>query len=424
MLLNLHLRNGDNWENTEVLVTIKMKIVKIILIAATCGLVVFLLCALLTSLVPSNSDAMGNALQAGYYFFAAMLAGLVFGIIALILQLKGVDIKIVILVSLIPVALTSAHVFSIRHQNYTSRKYFEKLRAMDNPLETTDREALLAKLSAEESINKTNENGQTLLHYAVYNRDTDLIKFCVENGADVNMQDNKGYAVAFYALWDGKRYRCEEDSTWSMLTYLADNGADLTNVRGDKSLLFYAVNYAGPDEVSMLIKQGLSVHALEWNHTPLFSVWGTYASEKMRILIDAGADVNFNSEDDYSPTPIFAYLHDHPNENDVLKLLIEEGADIEIRNSKGDTPLLTAINRHAPQAAMILVNSGANIHIKNNENDTPLLLEARRSRGTELLKILIERGADKNAIGSEGKIAHFIALSRYTNAHEIEFLRP
>jgi ankyrin repeat protein len=85
---------------------------------------------------------------------------------------------------------------------------------------------------------------------------------------------------------------------------------------------------------------------------------------------------------------------------------------------------LEAINRHAAETAIILIESGANTHVKNDENDTPLLLAVRKNGSTKLMKILVERGADKNATGKEGKISYDIAIERRFEPEEIEFLKP
>jgi ankyrin repeat protein len=279
---------------------------------------------------------------------------------------------------------------------------------------------LLAQLQAGENIDKTNKNGQTLLHYAAYNGDLELMKFAVENGADVNKKDKSKQPPAGYVAYN-------EHNLWLLFTYLADNGADLSviNING-RPLISYAAMYAGPEEISMLIKQGISVHSLYYGTTPLFSVYNPHAAEKARVLIDAGADVNFKSENKSRPTPIFSYLYNSYDYEDILKLLINEGADIEVRNNDGNTPLLAAI---FPNTAIILINSGADINVKNNEGDTCLLMTARHASERndttiELLKILIERGADKNAIGSVRKTAYDIALIRGFEAQEIEFLKP
>jgi len=399
----------------------------IILISLCCGFAVFLICRFLSRFVPLNSDAAGDAMTVALYFFIAVIVGIAMSIIVFILLKNGAGLKTIIVVSIIPVVLFTVHILLIHYRDYSFQNYLEKVNAMDNPFKTTKKEALIAQLQAGENIDKTNEKGQTLLHYAAYNADLELMKFAVENGADVHKKDDNGFTAASYISPDGRKLLAADFNPWPLFSYLADNGAVLTHVRegfdDDCPLLFYAAQYAGVEEITMLLKQGANVNTSWRGKTPLFTVWYAHKAEKAQVLIDAGADVNFKSDDDYSPTPVFAYLDD--DDLDILKLLIKADADIEVRNMYGNTPLLVATGRNsAQQAAVILLNCGADIHVKNNENDTPLLLAARKCYDVKLLQMLVERGADKNATGSEGKTAYDIALDRNFKAKDIEFLKP
>lgn len=224
--------------------------------------------------------------------------------------------------------------------------------------------------------------------------------------------------------------------------------------------LFNAVRNASPEEVSRLIRQGISPDIECDGKTPLFRVKTPHRAKKAQILIDAGADVNFQSSDKEYPFPIFFYAVDIAGNMDdseyfktfvifrygskkdridtedaeVLQALINAGADIEVRNSDGNTPLLEAARFKSANTMMVLIENGANINATNDKDDTPLLLAAyrtygsskkkRRERDIELLKHMVERGADKSVIGSERRTAYKFLKGRDFEEHEIEFLKP
>jgi len=54
---------------------------------------------------------------------------------------------------------------------------------------------------------------------------------------------------------------------------------------------------------------------------------------------------------------------------DVFKLLIENGADTEMVDESGNTPVLIAVNYFALHIVPLLVQQGANIHDQNNEGE-------------------------------------------------------
>lgn len=54
-----------------------------------------------------------------------------------------------------------------------------------------------------------------------------------------------------------------------------------------------------------------------------------------------------------------------------VRMLIEAGADIELRNKEGQTPLLAAIKRKHTGAALLLIGANASVTAVDNDNRTP-----------------------------------------------------
>jgi len=59
-------------------------------------------------------------------------------------------------------------------------------------------------------------------------------------------------------------------------------------------------------------------------------------------------------------------------------LLIERGADIHVKDSRNNTPLLYATEKNNTEICLLLIERGADIHMKDTYyNHTPLLLATR-----------------------------------------------
>jgi len=82
---------------------------------------------------------------------------------------------------------------------------------------------------------------------------------------------------------------------------------------------------------------------------------------------------------------------------EVVKLLIEVGADINAKDSDGDTVLMYASQKdYYINVVKLLIKAGADVNAKNNFEETALMW-ASKNDNKEIVKLLIEAGADVNA---------------------------
>lgn len=91
--------------------------------------------------------------------------------------------------------------------------------------------------------------------------------------------------------------------------------------------------------------------------------------EAMRTLIALGADPNAKDEDGNS------ILHAHssewePDQADIVRLLIESGAEVNAPGSYGQTPLHYAASNGHDDIVAILINAGADPFLEDEFGDT------------------------------------------------------
>lgn len=165
------------------------------------------------------------------------------------------------------------------------------------------------------------------------------------------------------------------------------------------------------DFISFLIKSGVNKKADL--SAALFSCEANSAA--MKILIDAGADVNYLDKD--GNYPLFsainsAYgveegfktgggIHITPYVIESIKLLIAAGANVNARDEHGNTPLHQASISFRgftdlPEIIRILLDAGAKVDARNNDGKTPLMVAAGNN-AAENAEALIAAGADVNA---------------------------
>ena len=118
----------------------------------------------------------------------------------------------------------------------------------------------------------------------------------------------------------------------------------------------------------------------------------------MKLLIEHGADVNarenkISGKIDVKSIQNRSKAALHVAENpEIVKLLIDNGADVNIVDGKHRTPIFYT-NLHydkSAEVAKLLIDNGADVNIEDDEHKTPL----HYVKSMEVAKLLIDAGAD------------------------------
>ena len=83
---------------------------------------------------------------------------------------------------------------------------------------------------------------------------------------------------------------------------------------------------------------------------------------------------------------------------EVVRLLLENGAEVDVRNAVGSTPLHGAAGHREPGAAQLLLSHGADATLRNDLGTTPLH-RAARATAYRTMTLLLQHGGDVNAAG-------------------------
>jgi ankyrin repeat protein len=235
-------------------------------------------------------------------------------------------------------------------------------------------------------------SGQPLTLWAEGHDNVPLMRFLVAHGVDINRADGDGNTALTCAAQSGKVKFVKE-----LITY---PGIDINKRdRDGKTALIaiapgtYNVTFSGRyDEIARaLLAAGAKVNVADkYGETALTIAAQNDRKELVKLLCDYGA-VDKNSHQ-----PALEWFVSH-KKHDMAELLLGYGANVntiaEAYRNNGATVLILAIQNNDPEMAKLLINAGADVNIKDKKGKTALMHARDMHCSQEVIKLLEERDA-------------------------------
>lgn len=262
------------------------------------------------------------------------------------------------------------------------------------------------------SINTHNENGYTLLIYAIDKKQSDAALWLIQQGADINMTGRDGGTPLTYAA-------CR-DLTNVVVELLARNADPNSGFNNGQTALMLAAANGNLDMVKQLIAKGARTTSMDENGRTAFT-WSANASKpdvliyflrsvsdkpslnkalfravmssqtnNIVLLLKHGADINTTDsnakKETGSPLLLLAAQYSKP---DTVQYLLDAGFDIEATNSWGASPLMEAARCEQIDNVRVLLCAGANV-LKTDEKGRSIYDNSKDCSQPEICAVIFE----------------------------------
>ncbi len=267
----------------------------------------------------------------------------------------------------------------------------------ENPAEITAR---LLKMD-NTLVKHKNKWGETALQKAIRADNGAAIRVLIENGIDVNAENEGGYTPLLNIVRNEVAF-LKQQPLLDLLGLLISKGADINKTDTNKNTPLHIALATRQDAIARFLLARKADINLQNNHgntaLHLLSKRNSNHADKeqqqstldlVNLLLTKKALVDQRNAN--SSTPLHLAIKN--GQNAVAQQLLAHGADINAANTRGETLLHLAVKKGNEQQVKQLLEQGAAIAARDNEGNQALHYVVRQQK-TAMISVLLQAGAD------------------------------
>ena len=240
-------------------------------------------------------------------------------------------------------------------------------------------------------VNLKSATGQTALHYACKYQPICVPSLLASPGIEVNLRDVDQNTPLHYAI----------KHCYALVPILLMAGADpkLKDSIGRNALVLSIYHHSIIDGLIDLV----DLHDTDNDGFTALHYAVQHTAAHVPVLLRRGANVNAKTKTGCTAL----HMSSMHGSTLAIKMVLEHGGcDVNVQNKDGRTPLHYAASANIAAIPM-LVKAGAELEVRDTAGATPLLMAANSSNGNAIdaFELLVRLGADPNAQDLKGRTA-------------------
>nr|XP_014277376.1 uncharacterized protein LOC106681543 [Halyomorpha halys]XP_014277377.1 uncharacterized protein LOC106681543 [Halyomorpha halys] len=258
-----------------------------------------------------------------------------------------------------------------------------------NPIMDSFGDLNAAFMSFDENVKFKNETGHTNLHISASKGELKAVKALVSKGTDIEALTNDSWTPLHFAASQGHK---------DIVEFLVQKNANVNaKTSNQETPLHLASANNRAEVVEILLKNDAEINA-EMNPDCMSSLYVASRAghlEVVELLVNGDASLNERDCGSYNLTPLqVAALNGRVS---VVKFLSRHGADIDARDSAGNTALYIASWNGDNEMAKTLIELGANLRLRIGKVGFTALHAAAWKGHTTTVQLLLQGGTEPNS---------------------------